>query len=116
MPMTMNKIELTAEKEIETEDPSLLRRVNAVVELLESIASNRALLADIPEAERTRLLRAAGHISRPDAVDRRRLVKATKRARKAARTQRVEAALAETGIRKLRKEPVFTSPNVHPPS
>ncbi len=90
-------------------------RLNAAAELLESIASNRELLAGVSEAERTRLLQAAGQISRPDARARRQLVKATKRQRKADRSQRAEKVLNQTGIRKLRRQTVFTTPNVHPP-
>jgi NAD(P)-dependent dehydrogenase (short-subunit alcohol dehydrogenase family) len=93
----------------------LSARLKAAAELLESIASNRELLAGVSEAERTRLLQAAGEISRPDARARRQLVKATKRQRKADRSQRAEKVLNETGIRKLRRQTVFTTPNVHPP-
>ena len=95
---------------------SLSERLRAAAAVLEAVAGNRALLAGLSDEERTRLLRAAGQVSRPDAVDRRRLVKATQRQRKAARAQRAESVLAETGIRKLRREPVFTTPNVYPPA
>ena len=94
---------------------ALAERLHTAVELLESIAGNRALLAEMSEEERTRLLSAAGRVSRPDAVDRRRLVKASKRRRKADKQQRAESVLQETGIRKLRRQTVFTTPNVHPP-
>jgi NAD(P)-dependent dehydrogenase (short-subunit alcohol dehydrogenase family) len=95
---------------------TLLDRVRAATELLESIAADRALLGHVPSDERTRLLQAAGRVSRPDAVERRQLLKFTKRARKAEKVQRAESVLAETGIRKLRRQPVFTSPNVFPPT
>ncbi|HXI73475.1 MAG TPA: SDR family oxidoreductase [Verrucomicrobiae bacterium] len=94
---------------------SLKERMQAAAELLESIASNRELLAGVSEAERTRLLTAAGQISRPDARMRRQLVKASKRHRKAAKSERAESVLNQTGIRKLRRQTVFTTPNVHPP-
>ena len=93
----------------------LAERLKAAAELLEAIARNRALLADVPEAERTRLLQAAGQVSRPDAIDRRRLRKAQIRQRNSEKLQRDQRVLAETGIRKLRKETVFTTPNVNPP-
>src|SRR5690242_15870187 len=93
----------------------LTERVREAAELLEAIVADRALLAELPEAERTRLLRAAGQASRPDAVGRRQLVKATKRERKAARVQREESVLQETGIRRLRREAVFQTPNLFPP-
>jgi NAD(P)-dependent dehydrogenase (short-subunit alcohol dehydrogenase family) len=95
---------------------TLSERMQAAAELLESIASNRELLAGVSEAERTRLLSAAGQISRPDAVARRQLVKATKRQRKASKSLRAENALNQTGIRKLRRQTVFTTPNVFPPT
>ncbi|MEP6662141.1 MAG: oxidoreductase, partial [Verrucomicrobiota bacterium] len=54
----------------------LTERLQAAVELLEAVARDRALLASVPEEERTRLLHAAGQVSRPDAIARRRLRKA----------------------------------------
>ncbi len=94
---------------------TLSERVSAAVALLESVAENRAVLANLSEDERTRLLHAAGKVSRPDATDRRRLLKVTKRQRKAERVNRAESQLSATGIRKLRRETVFTTPNVFPP-
>ena len=96
--------------------PALAVRLRAAAELLEAISQNRALLAGVSAEDRQRLLQAAGQVSRPDALDRRRLVKATKRQRKADKLRRAEDVLAETGIRKLRRETVFTTPNVFPPA
>ena len=97
------------------DDTTLTARLRAAAELLESIVNDRALLAGIPEEERTRLLEAAGRVSRPDAADRRRLVQATKRERRVAKANRSEDILSSTGIRKLRRETVFMTPNVFPP-
>jgi NAD(P)-dependent dehydrogenase (short-subunit alcohol dehydrogenase family) len=94
----------------------LAGQMQAAAELLESIATNRELLAGVSEAERTRLLQAAGQISRPDARARRQLVKVSKRQRKAEKSLRAENALNQTGIRKLRRQIVFTTPNVFPPA
>lgn len=90
-------------------------RLRAAAELLEAVAGDRGLLAGVPEEESTRLLKAAGEISRPDARARRQLVKAVSRRRKAERTELAESALNQTGIRRLRRQSVFTTPNVHPP-
>ncbi len=90
-------------------------RLKAAAELLEQVAANRALLADLSLEERTRLLKAAGEIYCPDVSERRRLVKARVRQRKTEKTQRDQSLLNETGIRKLRREKVFTTPNVFPP-
>jgi NAD(P)-dependent dehydrogenase (short-subunit alcohol dehydrogenase family) len=95
---------------------SLVERFRAAAELLELIVADRSLLADIPEADRNRLLNAAGRVSRPDALDRRQLLKVVKRKKRAEKVQREESMLAATGIRKLRRQPVFiTSPNIRPP-
>ena len=99
-----------------TESQSLPERLRAAADLLETIVADRSLLADIPEADRNRLLNAAGRISRPDALSRRQLLKVVKRKKRAEKVERSESVLAATGIRKLRREPVFiTSPNIYPP-
>ena len=95
---------------------SLPERLRAAVELLEKVARNRALLAGLSVAERTRLLQVAGAIYSPDVSERRRLVKAKVRQRKADKLQRDQSKLKETGIRKLRQKPVFTTPNAIPPA
>ena len=94
---------------------SVAEQLRAATELLEAVVQDRALLATVPEDDRTRLLQAAGRVSRPDAGDRRRLVQATKRHRKAAKAHRAESVLLDTGIRRLRRETVFMTPNVFPP-
>src|SRR5712672_780084 len=99
-----------------SEGNSLSEGLRAAVDLLEKIVADRSILADIPEADRNRLLNAAGRVSRPDALSRRQLLKVVKRNKRAEKVQRAESVLAATGIRKLRREPVFiTSPNIYPP-
>src|SRR5665213_909323 len=93
----------------------LSAQLKAAAEILEKAAANRALLAQLSVEDRTRLLKAAGDIYCPDVAQRRRLVKASSKQRKAEKTQRDESKLHETGIRKLRREKVFTTPNVFPP-
>jgi len=95
---------------------SFTTRLRAATELLESIANNRALLAEVPEEDQRRLLRVAGEVFQPDEAARRWLTRANKRRDKAAKTQRQENALSATGIRKLRRQTVFTTPNVFPPA
>ncbi len=76
-------------------------------ELLEAVASDRSLLAQLPEEERRRLLVAAGRAVHPETDQKRRLVKAFRKAKR----RRVEAhdrsLLAETGIRAARESEVF---------
>jgi NAD(P)-dependent dehydrogenase (short-subunit alcohol dehydrogenase family) len=93
-------------------DDALAQRLRAAAEILEAAAADRALLSKISVEERTRLLQAAGEIYCPDVRERRRLVKARVRQRKEEKLQRDQSVLNETGIRTLRKKPVFTTPNV----
>jgi hypothetical protein len=84
--------------------------------LLEAIVADRAVLAEIPAPDRCRLIQAAGHVYAPDAAARRQLVRASIRRSKAEKVQREDQVLNGTGIRTLRRQPVFTSPNVFPPT
>jgi NAD(P)-dependent dehydrogenase (short-subunit alcohol dehydrogenase family) len=95
---------------------ALAERIREAAKLLETIVADRALLAEVPTEDRKRLLQAAGQVSRPDAIDRRQLVKATKRQRKAAKVKRAESVLTSTGIRKLRRDPAINTPNYFPPA
>jgi NAD(P)-dependent dehydrogenase (short-subunit alcohol dehydrogenase family) len=92
-----------------------LAQLKAAAEILERASANRALLGALSEEERTRLLKAAGDIYCPNVAERRRLVKAKVKQRKAEKISRDQSKLHETGIRKLRREKVFTTPNVFPP-
>ncbi len=91
-------------------------QIRAAAELLEQVAANRAVLAGLSLEERTRLLTAAGEVYCPDVRARRRLVKARIRQRKADKVQQDQTKLNETGIRQLRRQKVFTTPNVFPPA
>jgi len=95
---------------------SAVERVRAATEMLEALAENGASLAGISVEDRARLLQAAGQVYCPDVRIRRRFVKNKERQRKAERQERQQAVLAQTGIRKLRRQPVFTTPNVFPPA
>ena len=89
-------------------------RLRATIELLESIAADRSVLAGVPEEERKRLLQAVANVYSPDRVERRRMAKIVDRQRKAARVKGDQGVLQETGIRSLRRKPVFHTPNVFP--
>ena len=74
-------------------------QLKAAAEILEKAVGNRALLAELSEEERTRLLKAAGEIYCPEVNERRRLVKAKVRQRKA---------------EKISARPVQAQPDGHP--
>jgi hypothetical protein len=100
----------------EAAEAAFLDRVRVATELLESIVSDRGLLVEIPVSAQRRLLQAAGHVYAPDAASRRQLVRASSRRRKAKKIEQEDRLLSQTGIRTLRRQAVYTSPNVFPPA
>ncbi|MFN8587389.1 MAG: SDR family oxidoreductase [Candidatus Eisenbacteria bacterium] len=97
-------------------DPDFLARLREATQFLESVIADRGQLVGVPEPERRRLLDAAGRVFHPDVSERRRLVKESARLRKEARKQRDDDKLHETGIRTLRRQPVFTTPSEYAPA
>jgi NAD(P)-dependent dehydrogenase (short-subunit alcohol dehydrogenase family) len=97
-------------------DADTLRvELRSATELLERIVADRGLLAAVPKEERDRLRDAVALVYHPDAKARRTMVKATTRQRKAAAVRKEEEVLEERGIRSLRRQSVFNTPNVFPP-
>ena len=94
---------------------TLTERLREAAELLESIAADRTVLAGVADAERARLLQAVALVYHPDRTERRRMAKITAKQRRAARVQETEQTRSGTGIRELRRKPVYHSPNVFPP-
>jgi len=88
-------------------------RVRIAAELLESLDADRTQLTQVSEDERRRLLHATRKVAEPDHHARRKLVKAGRKARKAAKLQQDDAVLNASGIRELRRKPVFTTPNYY---
>src|SRR5258708_3387506 len=108
---------LTAFIEMSAKHPNhaaAVTQLKAAADAIEAAVKNRALLAELSVEERTRLLKAAGEIYSPDVRERRRLVKAKVKQRKAEKLHRDQSKLHQTGMRKLRRERVFTTPNVFP--
>jgi NAD(P)-dependent dehydrogenase (short-subunit alcohol dehydrogenase family) len=95
---------------------SLVERMRDATALLESIATDRTVLAGIPDDERARLLQAVARVYHPDRVERRRMSRVAANQRKAERVRETEEVRADTGIRALRtRKPAVHSPNVFPP-
>jgi NAD(P)-dependent dehydrogenase (short-subunit alcohol dehydrogenase family) len=82
-----------------------------IAALLERIALDRSVLEDVPAEDRERFLKAVANVYHPDRVERRRMAKVVDKQRKAIRVRRDDTMLHETGIRALRRKPVFTTPN-----
>ena len=104
-----------SDEEMEQRPDGVAERLRALTSELETLASDRGLISALSPAERTRLLNAAGDLYEPDVARRRQSGKAARRRAKAAKLERDEAVLSETGIRVLRQKPVFTTPNVFAP-
>ena len=88
----------------------LLQRMRAATALLEQVAADKNLLASLPSTDRDRLHQAVARVHDPDHVARRQKRKAAERERNAAQARDNEAVLQDTGIRSLRRKPVFTAP------
>jgi NAD(P)-dependent dehydrogenase (short-subunit alcohol dehydrogenase family) len=82
---------------------------------LEALVADRSLLEVLSVQDRSRLLAAAGDLFNPDVDARRQRAKEQRRREKADKVERDQAALSATGIRELRRRPVFHSPNVFAP-
>ncbi len=87
------------------------KQIEACLQVLESLAADRAELLEIDVEMRHRLLTAAGRVSRPDRDEQRRLLRAARRKDKREVREHDEALLARTQIRQKRLEPVFTTPD-----
>jgi NAD(P)-dependent dehydrogenase (short-subunit alcohol dehydrogenase family) len=99
----------------EDAENAIRERIREATKTLESVVQDPALLALLTPGERVRLRQAAANVFNPDTRARRLLVKAEGRRRKSAQNSRDDGVLSETGIRKLRRRPVYTTPNVFPP-
>jgi len=87
------------------------------IDLLEAIAEDLHLLDPLPREERARLKRAVTRVAHPDRTVRRKRRTEARRAEKEARIQKTEESRHDTGIRTLRRKPVFNAPNYFlPPS
>lgn len=106
---------MTIETVETAEEQSLRERLARATELLAAIDEDRGVLAAIPAEEYQRFMDLMRRVSNPDHASRRKLVKALARERKAARLRRDEEVLGSTGIRELRRKPVFTTPNDYLP-
>jgi NAD(P)-dependent dehydrogenase (short-subunit alcohol dehydrogenase family) len=89
-------------------------QLRAAIRILEKAAANRALLAELSPEEYSQLLKAAGEVILPNPKEKRRFIKARIRQRKSEKLEREQRVLNQTGIRELRRRPVFTTPNPLP--
>ncbi len=96
-------------------DDALARRIREVADFLEELAADRSLLARGSKADQRRLIHAAGEVWTPDGAQRRALAKARARRRTLESRAAEEETLNQRGIRKLRRQATFTTPNIYLP-
>ncbi|MFT4624997.1 MAG: NAD(P)-dependent dehydrogenase (short-subunit alcohol dehydrogenase family) [Myxococcota bacterium] len=87
-----------------------VNRLTAATALLEAIVEDRSMLAGIDAELRERFLIAAGRVARPTGKERRKLARERRRQTKLGQREANEALLDQTGIRKLRENPIFQTP------
>ena len=102
--------------EVDTDRTSLRRQLVETTEVLQRVAASRDLIALLSAEEKIDFLNAVGDVWCADPEERRRQAKARKRERRAAKVRSDEALLDETGIRLLRRQDVFTTPDVVAPA
>jgi NAD(P)-dependent dehydrogenase (short-subunit alcohol dehydrogenase family) len=85
-------------------------KLRAAIAVLEELGADLPRLAELDEELRIRLVTAAGQLSRPDRYVKKALGKALARQRLKAKREADRAVLDATGIRALRREPVFRTP------
>ena len=90
-------------------------RLQPALSLLDAIIADRDVLEAWPAADRERLLQAVALVHHPEPRARRRKSKDLARERAQEKARATEALLDQTGIRTLRRKPVFTTPNYFPP-
>jgi NAD(P)-dependent dehydrogenase (short-subunit alcohol dehydrogenase family) len=89
--------------------------MRTAIDVLEAIARDRSLLEALPKQDRVRLHQAVSQVHHPEPRARRQKLKVEARERRQDKVRRTEALLDGTGIRTLRRKPVFTTPNCFPP-
>ncbi len=96
-------------------DAALLERLRDAAALLEMVATDRELLDRLPAVDRERLHQAVAQMYHPEPGARRVKLKAAEKARHAAKVRAEDAVLNQTGIRALRRKPVFSTPGAFAP-
>jgi len=99
----------------DTAGAALLDRLREATALLESLAADPLLLAELPAQDRGRLHQAVANVYHPDPATRRVKLKAKQKAHYASKIRADDTVLNQTGIRALRRKPVFSTPSVFAP-
>lgn len=91
-----------------------LESIEECIATLEAIVAEPALITELDEPTRRRLLEAAGRISKPERHERRMIARAHRKKDQDTKKRADSAILESTGIRAARREPVFLTPELEP--
>lgn len=89
-------------------------RLQDALSLLDEVAADRGVLADVDASLRERLQRVCGEVARPDLKQRKKLQKELLRRERQEKKDHDESLRQSTQIRQLRSQPVFATPASHP--
>lgn len=84
--------------------------IEKCISTLKDLANDAALLANLPDEQRTALLKVSGEISRPDRRERKKRNKTVDKTQRLATLEEDRRARNATGIRSARIEATFTAP------
>src|SRR3989338_4685682 len=84
--------------------------IQSCITLLQDLVQNSIHLAYLSQEQRIALITAAGRLSRPDRIERRKRKKESKYVKKLRVINYERSARANTGIRTAREATVFTAP------
>ncbi|MDX6768970.1 MAG: SDR family NAD(P)-dependent oxidoreductase [Elusimicrobiota bacterium] len=85
--------------------------IRRALETLEALVRDPGLSAALPEADRVRLMDAAGRLSRPAKLERKKIAKTLRKERRRLANEQDRLLKAGTGIRSARRAEVFTAPD-----
>ncbi|MGY8564557.1 SDR family oxidoreductase [Paracidovorax citrulli] len=112
----MNAIASAPADALPQDELPLTDRLRAALDLLEAIEADRAMLDTLPEDERVRFHQVVARVYHPEPKERRQKLKQQAKVRlQQEKVRKAEALLDQTGIRTLRRKPVFSTPNYFPP-
>ena len=100
----------------ERRDDDVRTRLLDAMKLLHAVIAAPEMLDHLDPSEKAEFFNAAGDVFAPDPEIRRRRTKLLQLTRRRERVRVDEETLDGTGIRSLRAKPVFTTPDVHPPT
>lgn len=99
----------------DAEDKALREQLESALELFRRVGEDRGLLSVLDEETRKEMMIVLGRVSRPDRNEVRKLLRALRKRERADERNKDEELLEATGIRTLRRAPIFITPAFEAP-